>query len=140
MPGPDAVTAFVTPFAELQIKMGIPPIESLLAERDELVAKVARLRARHGPFGLFDAERKVALATAAALVRGQAALEQRKITESAIEEGAHTHSSYVDFITAALSEKADWIVAENRIDSIGDMIRRGDVAGRFVTAELGLSR
>src|SRR5258706_11605351 len=99
---PDVVIAR-TSMAELEAKMGIPPLEGLLAERDELVAQVARLRAKHGSFGTWDSERKIALAAAAALVRGQASLEQKRITESAIDEGAHTHPSYVDFIIASIT-------------------------------------
>jgi 5-formaminoimidazole-4-carboxamide-1-beta-D-ribofuranosyl 5'-monophosphate synthetase len=140
MQQPDAVTAFVTPFGEIQVRMGLPPIEGLLAERDELVSKVARLRARHGSFGLFDAERKIELAKAAAIIRAKGTLGEKKLTEAAIEEGAYMHPSYVDFVTAALSEKADWIVLENRIQSIEDTIMRGNVVGRFLASEAMLAR
>src|SRR5947209_9995678 len=109
MQTPDAVTA-TTGMAELEAKMGIPPLEGLLAERDELVAQVARLRARHGPFGTWDAERKIALEQAAAVIRAQSALEQKKVTEAAITEAAHTAGSYVDFIAASVNEKAEWII------------------------------
>ena len=112
---PDTNVVARTSMADLEAKMGIPPLEGLLAERDELVQQVARLRARHGPFGTWDAERKIALEQAAALIRAQSALEQKKVTESALDEAAHTTGSYVDFITTAVSEKADWIVLENRI-------------------------
>src|SRR5436190_10467011 len=128
---PDAVIAR-TSMAELEAKMGIPPLEGLLAERDELVAQVARLRARHGPFGTWDSERKIALEQAAAIIRAQSALEQRKVTESAIAEGSHTAPSYVDFVAMSVSEKADWIILENRIQGIEDTLLRANAIARYL--------
>lgn len=134
---PDTVVAR-TSMAELEAKMGIPPLEGLLAERDELVSQVARLRARHGSFGTWDSERKIALAQAGAVIRAQSALEQRKVTEAAIDEGSHTAPSYVDFVTASISEKADWIVLENRIQGIEDTLLRANAIARYLAAEAHL--
>lgn len=129
-----------TPQGEIEARCGLVPVEELLQERDELIAQVARLRARHGTFGSWDAERKIALATAAALVRAQSALENKRITESAIDESAHVHPTYVDFITQSVSEKADWVILEAKIDGIDFTIRRGDVVGRYLTQEVALAR
>jgi chorismate mutase len=125
---------------ETEIRMSLVPLEELLAERDDLVQQVARLRARHGSFGTWDAERKLKLAQLSAVVRAQAALEGKKITEAGIEESAHAHPEYAGFIADAVSEKADWILLENRIAGIQDTIQRGNVVGRYLALETTLVR
>src|SRR3990167_8094112 len=64
--------------AEVEEAIGIPPVEELLAERQQLVERVAELRARHGSFGTFDALRKSKLATIKMLIRAQAQRDGRK--------------------------------------------------------------
>jgi chorismate mutase len=137
---PDQVLTPLTPFGELQVRMGVPPLETLLAERDELIKQVAKLRARHGSFGTWDSERKMELEKGAAIIRARAAATAEKITEARIESEKHTADAYVQWLADSLTEKATWIEMENRIQGIEDMIRRGDVVGRFATAELGLAR
>lgn len=134
---PDQIT--VTALGEIEARMGIPSIEQLLAERDDLVKQVAPLRARHGPFGTYDALRKVELSTIASALRAQAVADGRKMTEAAIDEAAHADSRYVAFITQATQEKAEWAVQENAIQGINDAINRGNVVGRFLSQEVGLS-
>jgi len=135
---PDVVTTPLTPLGEIEQRMGIPPIESLLAERDELVRQVARLRALYGSGGTYDSLRRIELSKAQAVVRAQAALEGKKTTESAIEEAAHVSNGYVDFVIQATSERADWILLEARLEGIDFTINRGQAVSKYVTAELGL--
>jgi chorismate mutase len=135
---PDHILA--TSLGDIETRMGLPSIESLLAERDTLVKEVALLRAKHGPFGTWGDLRKIELAKWAASIRAKAVLEERKLTEAAIEEAAHSHPMYVDFVTQGTSEKARWIEAENRIQGIEDTINRGNVVGRYLAQEIGLSR
>jgi len=123
---------------DIETRMGIEPIAELLAQRDALIAKVSRLRARHGPFGTWDAERKVCLSIAAAVIRAKAAAEPRKITEAQIEQESYGAESYVTFLTESLSEKARCIELENKIQNIADLINRGQCIGRYLAAELGL--
>lgn len=130
----------VSTLGEIESRVGIPSIESLLAERDTLVKEVAPLRAKHGPFGTYDALRKVQLATIGAAIRAQAVLDERKITEAAIDEASHSDPAYVDWITQATREKTEWVLVENTIQGIGELIRRGDAIARYLTAEVGLSR
>lgn len=120
--------------------MGVPPLESLLAERDELVKQVAPLRAKHGPFGTFDALRKVELATIAASVRARAVEQEKKVTEAAIDEAAHASARYAGFIAQATNEKANWAELENKIAGINDTINRGQAIARYLAAEVSLSR
>jgi hypothetical protein len=137
MQAPDQV---LTPVGEIEQRMGIPPLEVLLAERDDLVRQVARLRALYGPGGTFDAQRKIELSKAAAVVRAQAVLEGKKVTESYLDEAAHTSNGYVDFIIQATSERADWILLEARIEGIDFTINRGQAVAKYLANEVSLSR
>lgn len=132
--------ALRTPQMEIQDRMGIDPLEELLSERDALVKQVAPLRARHGSFGTFDALRKVELATIAASLRAQAVLDGRKVTEAGLDEAAHADPRYIQFVTTATLEKAEWAILENRIQGVNDTINRGNVVGRFLAQEAGLQR
>ena len=127
-----------TPQGEVETRMGIIPLEDLLAERDEITAQLARLRAAYGPGGTFDAQRKIELSKAAAVVRAQAALEQKRVTESYLDEAAHVSEGYVDYIVKTTSERADWILLESRLEGIDFTINRGQAVAKFVTVELGL--
>lgn len=123
---------------EMEQRLGLPPIEVLLAERDELVKQVAPLRAKHGPFGTFDALRKIELATLSALHRAKAVQDERKVTEAALDELAHSDGRYAQFIADGTREKAELAILENRIIGIGDTIQRGNVVGRYLAAEAHL--
>lgn len=127
-----------SPFGEIEARMGIPSIESLLAERDDLVKQVAPLRAKHGPFGTYDALRKVELSTIASVLRAQAVADGRKMTEAGIDEAAHADDRYIAFITLATQEKAEWAILENTITGITDAIQRGNVIARYLAAEAHL--
>lgn len=136
--GPDVLPP-VSTLGDIESRMGLPSVESLLAERDTLVQQIATLRAKHGPFGTFEALRKIELATIASSLRARALSEVRKITEAAIDEAAHADERYVRFMAEATQEKAEWAVQENRIVGIGETINRGNVIGRYLAAELHLS-
>lgn len=137
MQAPDAVIA-KTPMGDLEAKMGIPPLEGLLAERDELVASAARLRAVHGPNGTYDALRKSELAKIQAMIRAQAVMEGKRVTENYLEESSHAHEQYAAWIAEMTSQKADWFIAENRIQGIADTIFRGNAIARYLASEAQL--
>lgn len=120
--------------------MGLPSVESLLAERDTLVTQIAPLRAVHGPFGTYGDQRKILLAQLAARLRAEAVASGTRVTEAALDEAAHAHPEYVAFVTEATQQKADYFVLENRIDGIADTISRGQAVARYLAAEVGLSR
>lgn len=127
-----------SPMSDAEIRAQVIPLEELLAERDEIVSQLARLRAQFGAGGTYDAQRKIELSKAQAVVRAQAALEGKKVTEAYLEEAAHCADSYISFVTDATSARADWIVLEERLAGIDFTINRGQATMKFATAELGL--
>lgn len=124
--------------ADMEMKLSIQPLEELLAERDHLIRKVCDLRARYGPFGTFDHLRKIELSRIAGLVRIQAVRDGVKMTENAIQDAAHAHPDYVEFVTLATHQRAEWTKLEALIEGIDMTINRGQVVARFATAEARL--
>lgn len=129
-----------SPFGEIESRIGLMPIEELLAERDDLVRQVAPLRAKHGPFGTYGDLRKIELAKVAAMLRAGAVAETRKITEAAIEEASHAAPPYVQFVVESTEEKARYFELENRIQGIEDTIQRANAVARYLSAEAMLAR
>lgn len=125
---------------ELESRAGVEPLDELLAQRQALVEQVAPLRALYGPFGVWDAQRKVELAKSQAIVRAEALAKGVKVTEAFIDEAAHAGDRYADFIIQSTEARANWIVLEEQIQAITDRIQRGNVLGRFASQELGLAR
>lgn len=132
--------ALLTPQGEVESRLGIDPLEWLLAERDDLVKQVAPLRARHGPGGLFDDLRGVQRATVAMKLRAQAAASGTKVTEAYLEDASKADPDYVSFLTAGVLEKIQHTELENAITGINDQVRRGDAVARYLSQELGLQR
>lgn len=124
---------------ELEARIGIEPLESLLAERHELVQHVADLRARHGPFGTWGDLRKTELATIAQSLRARALKDNVKMTEAALTDAAHADARYIEFITEATKERARLTIAEDRIQAINERILRDNALAKFVTAEAHLA-
>jgi hypothetical protein len=137
IPGPDVFPP-VTSLGEIEARMGLPSLESLLHERDTLVKQVADLRARHGPFGTYQDLRKIELARVAATVRARATVAGIKMTEAQIDEAAHADGAYIDFVTIATKQKTEWVILENRIQGIQDTILRANAIARYLSAELHL--
>ncbi len=125
--------------SEIEQRIGIEPLDRLHAERDKIVTELAPLRARHGPGGVWEAQRKVEWSKLAVVLReGQP--EGKRMTEAEIEQRAHAHDRYVQFLVTGVIEKERYFTLETQLDGIADRINRGQAIARFAAAELGLSR
>jgi len=129
-----------TPTGDVESRMGLQPVEELLAERDVLVRKVADLRARHGPFGTYQDLRKIELAQIAQTIRAAALRDSVKLTEAAIDEAAHADPRYIQFVVTATKQRAEWAILEAMIEGIDFTIQRGQAIARFLSVEAGFSR
>src|SRR5260221_76465 len=136
MRGPDVVPP-VSTMGEIESRMGLPPLEALLAERDTLVKQVAILRATHGPFGTYEALRKMQLASIGAILRAKAVEAGVRITEAAIYEGSPSHRDYLNFVTRATRGKAGGVVAGDRISGGKETVPPGAVIGGCTSPENG---
>lgn len=123
------------PEGELEARIGIAPLEQLQDERRTLVNRSAILAARHGNYGTYDAERKIMLSALKATLRAQAVRDKVKVTEGSLDEDAHAHADYRDFITASTKERAEWIKTDRQIQDITERINRGQMLGRYAAME-----
>jgi hypothetical protein len=124
--------------SEVEAEMGLRPIEELLARRAQLIRDVADLRARYGSFGTFDHLRKIELSRLCGLIRAQATEAGDRISNDVVDERAHAHPDYIDFIATATKERAEWAVLEGKVEAIEWYIRRGQSVASYLTAEARL--
>jgi hypothetical protein len=125
--------------SDLERRVEIEPIQALLAERRELIAELAPLRAKYGAGGTWDALRKIEVATCAHLARLEAAKSGTKVTESFLEETAHSSDRYADFVATATAERIRWVILEAQVEAVDARINRGQALARFAAAELHLT-
>ena len=125
---------------DMELKMSIIPIAELLPERAKLVDKVADLRARFSTFGTWDALRKIELSRIKGLLRAQATRDKRKLTLVQLDEEAHAHADYVDFVIQGTKDRAEWTRCEERIKAMDMTVNRGQAVAKYAVAELHLER
>lgn len=124
---------------EVEARMGLTPIDELLAKRRSAVETVATLRAKYGSFGTFEHERKIELARIKARIRAElTASGANKVTNDQIDDLAHADPAYVDAIITATQQRAEWVRLEAKIEAIDMYIQRGQAIARFLAAEARL--
>ena len=92
--------------AEVEERLGITPIEKLLAERQQLVEVCANLRAKYGAFGTWDNIRKNELSTIKMALRARYLSDGTKVTEGMLEDAAHADARDMELVTIATNERA----------------------------------
>ena len=133
---PDRLMAYASAMTEAEERLGIAPLEGLLDERRHLVNHVATLRAKYGSFGVFDHLRKIELSRINGMLRAQIAREKLpKKSETQLGVEAHAHPDYVDFITLATTERAEWAKLEAQIEEVDFIIQRGQALARVARWE-----
>jgi len=110
--------------AELEARAGLRSLDALHATRSALVAEVAPLASLYGPFGGWDATRKIMLSVAELRVRDEAAQAEVKLTEGKVDALAHVRAEYKAFIEQSNLDRARYIVLNDAIESISEQIRR----------------
>lgn len=120
---------------DVEARAGVEPLDVLLAERDALVRKLSRLRGLYGPVGLFGHHRKIELARIAAMLRAQYTADGTKVSEARIDEEAHSHPDYAAFIAHGTVEAAQWVEAEEMLESVTMRVSRGQALLRYLSSE-----
>ena len=134
---PDRIIA-CSPMSLIEERMGIVPIETLLAERATLTDLLCDVRAKFGSFGTFDHIRKMELARLAGLIRAQAMRDKIRLTAAEVDDATHDHPDYRELITEATVQRADWCRLEAQVEAIDFQIRRAEMVGRYLTSEARL--
>ena len=136
--GADNVVAR-SPMAEVEERLGIRPIEELLHSRQVLIEELSPLRARYGPFGTWDHERKILLATLAMRARAISVRENMpKVTEASLSDMAHASPEYYDLVTTATLERSHLTLLETMVENIEHEIQRSNAIVRYLSAEARL--
>lgn len=128
-------TLYTPAFDELQARAGLPPIDTLLAERTALVTKWANHAAMFDAYGLFEVERKRRLALAALQVRAAKEQAGLKYTQGQVEDESHVWPAYTKFLDESVQSKAEWLIAKDQIDAIGHRIHRANALAKFAASE-----
>lgn len=120
---------------DIEDRIGIDPLDQLLAEREQLVGQAASLYAVYGPFGTAEHRRKVALAAAELQVRATLTDSGEKATEGKVDAMSRTHPTYLAYLDGLEAGRAEWLVTETKLQAITDRIQRGNVLSRYVASE-----
>lgn len=129
------VERYGTTTEEIELRAGIEPIDSLLGMRRSVVDAIANLRAVYGPFGTWEHQRKGELARLKSLIRLQAMKDSRKVNNDQVDEEAHEHPDYTQFVVNATRERAEYFRLEAKMDDIDYRINRGQALLRYVSTE-----
>lgn len=129
----------LSPTAALESRIGVQPLDEIIQEHQHIVNQVADLRARFGSFGTFDHLRKVELSRIKGLIRAQATRDKRRVNNDQIDEEAHAHPDYIEFVTKATTERARWVKLESELEEIEWRVNRGQMLGRFSAVELTMT-
>lgn len=68
----------------------------------------AMLAALYSGFAMYEVWRKVVLAECRELCRSSAALEGKKVTEARLDDLAHTHRAYLEYLEKHLRGRVNW--------------------------------
>lgn len=122
---------------DLEARIGVDAIEVLQADRRAYVEEAAPLRARFGPGGTWDAQRKafrsaVANELATSLTAARAG---KKPAEDEIERLAAADERVQRWLDAAEADMARYYLLDNRITELTEMINRDQALIRYVTSE-----
>ena len=135
-PKPSApVERYGTTTEEIELRIGIEPIEGLLNMRRSVVDKIAELRAIYGAFGTWEHRRKGELSRIKSLIRLQAMKDNRKMNNDQVDEEAHEHPDYTVFIVNATRERSEYFRLEAKVEDIDYRINRGQALIRYVSNE-----
>ena len=137
MPDRIVVTSLM---ADAELRASVQPVEELLAERATLIDRVAPLRAVYGSYGTFDAQRKILLSRLKGQIRAEAHRQKtpRRLSNDQVDEEAHEHPAFIEFITTATKARAEWIVLEAKVEDVDFRIQRGQAVMRFTANEVRL--
>jgi hypothetical protein len=122
--------------AEIEARVGVAPIETLIAELEETEGEWSRLWAMHGPGGTWDDHRRALRAVLSEEKRDahQAATGKRLSNEEA-EDRAMADPRYRACVSDGESSRTRFAVLESRRASIMERIRRDNKITDFRARE-----
>jgi hypothetical protein len=123
---PDIIVAKM--FREAQARAGVPDLDDLHDKRRTIIETHGELMALHRNKSLLDGKRKETLALCALEVRDRFETEGKKVTEARVDDEAHVHPRYRQWLSDTIVDGAKALMYENIVNECNELIKRGDSA------------
>ena len=120
---------------DIENRIGIGHVDEHAARYLNLSKEAAPLRAKYGPGGTFDAQRKADLSAIRMLLRARYADKDEKVSEARLDEEAHCHRGYVEFIGNATTERARLAELDAELETLQWLVNREQGLIRYTTNE-----
>ena len=123
---------------EAELRASVEPLDQLIAERQVLVTRLAPLWAAYGPGSVAEQVVSAERARISGMLRAMAAADEKKITESALEEGARSHPDYLTLLAKQTTERAEYFKLNAALQEVEMRCNRGQALIRMASAEARL--
>jgi len=121
---------------DLELQIGVDPIDVLQADRRAVVEDLAPLRAKYGPGGTWDARRKAHRSAIATEIASKLQEERGKApSEAEVERLAAGDPRVQARLDEAEAEMARYAVLEDECQRYTELLNRGQALIRYVTSE-----
>jgi hypothetical protein len=120
---------------DAESRMGVEPIDDLLAERASLVDQLAPMWAEYGPGGVGEHRLSAERNRIVGLLRAMAAADDKKITEAALEAGSRAHPDYLNLMAKQTTERATFFRLQEQMRAVDFRINRGQSLLRAYASE-----
>ena len=130
---PDIIVAKM--FREAQARAGVPDLDDLHDKRRTIIETHGELMALHRNKSLLDARRKETLALCALEVRHKHETAGTRVTEKLVEDEAHVHPRYRQWISDTIVGGAKALMYENLVQEVEETVNRGQSVMRQYTQE-----
>lgn len=128
--------ALTRPETNAELRADVEPIDVLLAERDDVVRKLAPLWAKYGPGGTAESALSAKRSEIAEMLRAMAAADERKVTEARLDDASRGHKLYLDFLARQTVERCDYFLYDQQLRAIDARLNRGQALLRAYAAEV----
>lgn len=119
--------------------LGLLPVDDIVEAYMVATSAYAPLRAKHGTNGTFEHDRKALLANLRVGIRRHAQTPamrvQKALTDAAIDDLAHAHPEYQQFLTDSRSEKQQMAELEGTMASLTMLANRHNLLLRLDVAD-----
>ncbi len=122
-------------FREAQARAGVPDLEDIHDKRRTIIETHGELMALHRNKSLLDGRRKEVLALCALETRHEHEKAGLKYTEKSIEDKAHAHPRYSQWLSDTIVGGAKALMYENLVQECDELVNRGQSVMRQYSSE-----
>jgi len=126
---------YEAPRSDAEDRMGVEPVDKLLADRAGIVEALAPMWAEYGPGGIGEHRLSAERSRIIGLLRAMAAAEDKKVTEAALEAGSRAHPAYLAMMAKQTTERAEFFRQQEQLRAIDFRLNRGQALLRAYASE-----